>query len=58
MLYSKKADLLQLIYAQFLQKLGLLTLSPCLGMVISLLILWRVLTELGNTSDTYHLFGY
>jgi hypothetical protein len=58
MLYAKKAGPLQLIYAQSQQKLGLLMPSHYLGMAILPLILWRVLTELGNTFGTYHLFGY
>jgi hypothetical protein len=56
MLYSKKVDLLQLIYVQFQQKPGLLMPFHSLGMGTLPQILLRVLMEPGSTFGTCHLF--
>jgi hypothetical protein len=56
MLYSKKVDLLQLIYVQFQQKPGLLMPFHSLGMGTLTQILLRVLMEPGSTFGTCDLF--
>jgi hypothetical protein len=56
MLYSKKVDLLQLIYIEFQQRPGQLMPFHSLGMGISLQILLRVSMEPGSIFGTYHHF--